>query len=295
MDTEQPIPTVPPAAPAAVPATEEHRPLAHTYQDDLNQAMDVTDPAAVQKMLADARDEEMIEAARTETQHERRWYGLTSFLLILLALAALAYGTYYYMRLTVKVQPAPSVGAFQTSPAIVASSTSIQQVLATMTAATDLPVGKPELITLVTDNNVQLTNSQLYDFIGATVPEPLQAVIAVARLGVVNTGKDIVPFIVASVNDQDKASNEFLIAEPSLLQMFYQALNIDISGIQQTTPQTFQSQYFNNIAVRTFTVTNATTGQQHTLLYGAIPNNVMVITTTPDALKAVYDSIINQH
>jgi hypothetical protein len=291
MDSEHP--TNP--EPSAVPETEHS--YAHTYQDDMNKAMQATDPASVQKMMEDARVQQAeAEEIKTE-QSERKWYSISGLFLIILTVAVVGFGAYYYMHLTVKVVPTASVGAFQSTENIVASTTSIQSVLATLAASTTLPVGKPELVNLVTDaqTNTLLSNSQLYSFIGAQVPGPLQGVITVARLGIVNTGQGVIPFIVASVSDPDKSSKEFTIAEPGLLQLFYQALGIDISGISLSAIPAFQSQYFYNLPVRTLSVTDSTGQQSMIMLYGYASNNIVVITPKPEALKAVYDSIINQN
>ncbi len=291
MEPEQPQPDV-------EKVEQEKRIFAHTLQDDLDHAMQAVDPASVQQMFADARSHEA-EIIERKTEHkERRWYSMSSFVLILLTLAVLAVGTYLYMHLTVKVIPAQSVGVFQSTQNIDVSTTSIQQVLTNLTISTTLPVGKPELVNLVTDatTNTLLTNSQLYSFIGAEVPEPLQSAISVARLGVLNTGKDVIPFIVASVPDPEKASKELTIAEPGLLQLFYQALGITISGIQiNSALQPFQSQYFYNLPVRTLSGIDNTGKQSMLFLYGYASNNIVVLTSQPQALKAVYDSIINQH
>ena len=170
--------------------------------------------------------------------------------------------------------------------------------LATFGNSTTLPVGKPLLINLVTDDTTKtlLSNSQLYAFIGATVPEPLQSVISVARLGILNTGKDIEPFIVISVSNPETASKELGIAEQNLLQMFGPALGINLSTIQTQVGQTFQSQYFYNLPVRTLSsVATTASPQQMLFLYGYVNNNIIVISAKPEALKAVYDTVINQH
>ncbi len=287
------------------PNPEVH-PLIHTYQDDLARVMNATEAPVVQALLATARARDEENAIEEVEQKERRWYSATSIVLILLTLAVLAFGTYYYFRLTVKVRPAPSVGVFPTSDTIVASSTTMQQVLATFAASATLPVGKPTLINLVNDPSTPssasgqaqqplLSNSQLYQFIGAEVPEPLQSVISVARWGVVNTGTAIVPFIVASVSDPEKASKEFSIAEPTLLKLFSPALGIDTTAEQDVIGQTFQSQYFYNLPVRTMSGQDAQGKQTVVFLYGYATNTIIVITPKPEALKAIYDTVINQH
>jgi hypothetical protein len=270
-------------------------PLTHTYQDDLARVMNATEAPVVQALLADARARDVENAIEVGEQKERRWYSVTSSMLILLTLAVVAAGAYYYIHLTVKVRPAPSVGIFQSTDALVASTTTIQKVLATYTASTTLPVGKPTLIDVMTDSQTLLSNRELYAFIGADVPEPLQAVISVARLGVVNIGSSVVPFIVASVPDPEKASKEFTIAEPSLLKLFSPALGIDTTAEQHTVGQPFQSQYFYNLPVRTIPKAGNADSQGVAFLYGYATNNIIVITAKPEALKAIYDTVINQH
>lgn len=277
--------------------TEEQHPLTHSYEDDLSHAMNVTDAPIVQELLADARERENMATVMADEHEEQKWYSRSSLLLLFLALAIVGYGAYYYYHLTVKVQPAASVGVFQNSSTVPINSTTLQQVLAQYTAATTLPLNKPTLINLVTDqqSNALLTNSQLYTFIGAAVPEPLQGVITAARLGVVHTTEGIYPFIVASVSDPEKASKEFAIAEPSLMKLFSPALAIDTTVEQNTAGLTFQSQYLYNLPVRIVQSVDATTKTQEVVfLYGYATNNVIVITGHPEALKAVYDSIINQ-
>jgi hypothetical protein len=303
MEPEKPI-----IAPEPVPTPEVH-PLAHTYQDDLARVMNATEAPVVQELLADARARDVENAIEIVEQKERRWYSVTSIILILLTLAVAAFGAYYYIHLTVKVHPAPSVGIFQSTDNVVASSTTIQKVLATYTASTVLPIGKPTLINLVTEPSTDsapsstsgqvqstlLSTSQFYTFIGAEVPEPLQSVISVARLGVVNTGTEVVPFIIASVGDPEKASKEFTIAEPSLLKLFSPALGIDTTAEQNVVGQTFKSQYFYNLPVRTISGVAASDTQHVVFLYGYATNTVVVITAKPEALKAVYDTVIAQH
>jgi hypothetical protein len=276
---------------------EEQHSLAHTYQDDLAQAMNATDATEVQALLSQAREKDAEAAIEVVEQREKKWYSTSSILLIILTLAVIGAGTYYYMHLTVPIQPAASVGVFQSSGTIVASGTTIQDVLNSFTTSTSLPQGKPLLVNLVTDtaSGTLISNAQLYSFIGATVPEPLQSVISSVRLGVVNTGQEVLPFIIASVPDPEKASNEFSIEEPTLIQMFSHALNVDATTIPTQPAQAFQSQYFYNLPVRTLTVTDPTTQQPKLVfLYGYATNNVLVMATKPEVLKAVYDTVISQ-
>jgi len=307
------------------PQPEEQHALAHTYQDDMAKAMDITDPATIQAMLADAREREGETVVIAAEQRERKWYSLSSLLLLLMTVAIAGYGAYYYMHLTVKTQPTASVGVFQSTDNIAIDTTTIQEVLTTLAKSTTLPVGKPLVVNLVKDSktNTLISNSDLYSFIGAQLTEPLQASIAVARLGVVNTGKEVLPFIIASVPDPLKTSKELTIAEPTLLQLFSQALTIPAAVVPSTTTvttqspttasaqvatmqvraiqapvvlPTFKSQYFYNLPVRSLSAINPVTGQQDIVfLYGYVSNTILVITTKPTVLKAVYDTILSQH
>ena len=285
------------------PAMPEENRRSHTYQDDLDQAMNVTEAPVVQKMLEDARDRETLAVEETKEQGERKVYSLSSLLLILLTLGVIGYGAYYYRHLTVPVQPTQSVGAFPGTANIPVSKMSFQQLIASYVTPTDaaqpaLPAGQPTLINLVTDTQppVLLSNSQLYSYIGAKVPEPLQSVVRVVRLGMLNTGTQNLPFLIMSVPDPENASKEFTIAEPDLLQLFGPALNINLADVQNNVEQSFESQYFYNLPVRTLSTEGTVdTPAQRIFLYGYANNNTIVIATDPAVLKAVYDALINQH
>lgn len=272
---------------------------AHTFQDDLNQAMDVTEAPVVQEMLQTARDREAFATEEVKEQEQKKSYSLGSIIFLLLTLGIIGYGAYHYAHLTVKLQPTQSVGVFPTTPTIVASTTTLPAVLTNYAvtqspqgAGMNLSIGKPTLVNLVSDGttNTLLSNAQLYSFIGATVPEPLQSIISVARLGLVNTGKEVDSFIIMSVPNPDTASREFSIAESSLLQLFGPALGIHSENFQNIIGQSFQSQYFYNLPVRIMTGSNGSL-----FLYGYANNNTVVIASDPFVLKAVYDALINQH
>lgn len=295
MESEQSIPV--PKKPVEQ-AEQEGHPLIHTYSDDMAQAMNATDATVVQEMLTDARDRETTAIQEIEEQKERKWYSISALIFIFLTLAVIGAGIYYYKHLTVPVQPAASVGAFPGTNTIVASSTTIGGLLSTLSTDTTVAQGRPTLVNLVTDaaqGSELLSNAQLYTFIGARVPEPLQATISVARLGVLSTDGTIAPFLIMSVPNPESASKELSIAEPTLLQLFGPALNIDMAALQNQVDQNFQSHYFYNLPVRTLsTAPNTATPQQLIFLYGYANNNTLVITADPKVLKAVYDSLINQ-
>jgi len=272
--------------------------LAHTYQDDLNQVMNATEAPVVQQLLADAREHEALAAEEIVEQKERKWYSISALTLIVLTLAVICFGAYYYTHLTVPIHPAVSVGAFPDTDPIVANATTIDQVITNLTASTTLPVGKPTLVDLVTDTktNTLLSDTQLFSFMQSAVPEPLQSTIGEARLGIVNTGNAIVPFIIASVSNPQNASLQFTDAEPALLQIFYKPLNIDLATYQNDESQPFQSQYFYNLPVRTLSAPASIMSPQTLIfLYGYASNNTIVITTQPAVLEDIYDAIINQN
>lgn len=278
--------------------------LAHTYQDDLARAMNATDAPIVQELLADARDRELLAAEEIVERREEKWYSITALLLIILTIVVIGAGTYYYLHLTVPVHPSVSVGVFQSTDNIVASATTIDQVITNLTTPLNtttqpvLQIGKPTLINLVTDakTNALLLDTQLFSFMQATVPEPLQSAISAARLGVVNTGTEVVPFIILSVPNPQKASQEFTNTEPALLQMFYKPLAINLAAYQSAPASTlsFQSQYFFNLPVRTLVDARASAPQNVVFLYGYASNNIIVITTKPQVLKYIYDTIVSQ-
>lgn len=279
------------------PTVPQPRHLTHDYESDLSQAMNATDAKVVQELLTDARERELIEKEERLIKMQHRWFLAGSFILLILALGAAAYGVYHYTRSTVTIHKTESVGVFASTAPIVTSTTDIRETIATLKADTTLAERKPVLLSLVSDDATLglVTNSELFDFIEAKPTEPFVAAISVLRLGVYNDGTTVTPFLVASVADPEVASKEFLIAEPELLRMFYSGLGIDIATHQNEIGKGFESKYLYNLPVRTLDAVNTETGERKTvLLYGYATDNIIVITQSPPVLKAIYETVIRQ-
>lgn len=271
-------------------------PMVHTYQDDLANAMDATDASAVQELIAAAREREAVMKDEQTKERERGWYVAGSLILFFLAIGAAVYGVYYYTHLTVPVQKTFSPGVFATTEPVVAGSTDIRQLLKTFTPET-VPPAKPMVVPLVenTESFMPITIQSFFAFIEAKPSEPFVATLEGIRLGIMNTGKEVTPFLIASVADSEIASKEFLIAEPTMVDMFYPSLGIDLKATPAEEGRGFRSEYFYNLPVRVLRAKDQNTGEDRTLLfYGYATEHSIVITTRPDVLKAVYDTIIKQ-
>ncbi len=284
------------AAPEPLVPIPEHQVLVHTYEDDLARSMNVSDAKVVQELLTSAREREGILKEEVQKRKARGWYTTGAIILILSALASAGYGVYHYTRLTVPVQQSVSIGVFPSTAPIDASTTSIEAVIAALEADTTLIDDKPYLVDLVSDEKTQvlLNNAQLFSFIGATPTEPFATSLGVIRLGVMNTANGTVPFLIASLPNPEIANKEFLIAEQKLLFMFSKALDITTATIAPETSQEFVGEYRYNLPVRVLYTTNTVGVRGLTMLYGSATDNIVVITTTPEILKAIYDTIIRQ-
>ncbi len=286
-------PTTVPVKPVMV--TAPHR--SHTYEDDVAKAMNATDASVVQELLTTARERETVQEEFKKNAHQRKWYGLFSAIFIILALAGFGYGTYHYYKLTVPVKQRFSVGVFPSTAPIVVSETDVRKTITELSALSSLSEGKPMLVPFVTDGATltPVNKDEFFSFLESSPSEPLLASIDIARLGIMNTGLQNTPFLIFSVVDPEVASKELLIAEPALLQLFYKALGIDIASHVSLAGKGFESTYLYNLPVRRLTVEDTETGETPTvLLYGYATNNIVVITTKPEVLKAVYDTIIRQ-
>lgn len=270
---------------------------AHTYQDDLSRAMNATDANVVQELIALAREKEEAERQYKKSIGQRKLYSFFSIVFLIIAAGAIGYSIYHYNSLTVPVEESVSVGVFPSTDPIVTSTTDIRQTLATLRAA-QLKEGKPSLVPLVGDEATltPLSKSDFFSFIEATPTEPFSATMDIVRLGMLNEGFTTTPFIILSVRDPQIASKEFLIAEPKLIQLFYRALDIDPGTLTLEAGSSFESTYLYNLPVRMLR-TPAPEGGEGTpiILYGYATNNIVVITTKPSVLKAVYDTIAKQH
>lgn len=281
--------------PVPTPQPEKPRGAMHTFQSDLDKAMDTTEASAVQELLQTARDKETFEHEREAVRHQRKWYTTGAVILIVLALGAVAFGWYYYHTLTVKVLPQPTVGVFQNLNPINTDTTDLMAALSTLTTSVSLPEGKPFLVPLVNTNGNTLSPEATLSYLKVSVGEPFIATLSLVRLGVMNTGTIITPFVILSTPTPELATKEFLIAEPTLLDTVAQVLTIDLTVTARDISPTFTSVYMYNLPVRTLTSTNVDTGEKTILMYyGYATDNTAVIGTNPTVLKAIYDTIIRQ-
>lgn len=288
-----------PLRPADAPDEGASNLVVQTYEKDLARAMDTTDASVVQELLQTAREKEVLVKEKEVVRHQRGWYTTGGLILILLALGALGYGIYYYNHLTVPVAPSIAVGVFQsTEPIVVTPETTITDIVTTITAKSDLPEGKPFLVPLISDSTTRapLSNEELLTTIGARASEPFIAALSLVRLGSMNTGNAVVPFVIFSVPNPEIATKEFLIAEPKLLEMVAPILNIDLATQTDEIGKGFTSSYMYNLPVRSLTALNRDTQQERLVFYyGYATDTTIVLATNPSVLKAVYDTIIRQH
>jgi hypothetical protein len=271
---------------------ETHK--SHTYEDDLSLAMNATDASVVQELLTEAREREVTEKEYRIKTVQRKWYSFFSVFFVLLAVFAFGYGIYHYQKLTVPVEKSLSVGVFPSTNIVVTSSSSIESTIAQFKKDSTLAEGKPALVPLVQNeqNLAGISKFDFFKFIESSPTEPFIASMEIIRLGMVNTGETVVPFVILSVPDPQIASKEFLIAEKSLLQLFYRALDIDISNHIAEVGKEFVGTYLYNLPVRVLYKGEGT--GEVVLLYGYATNNILVVTTKPEVLRAVYDTIIRQ-
>ncbi len=274
------------------------RPIVQTYEDDLARAMDATEAGVVQELLETAREREAIETERTTRTRERGWYTAGGLILMILALGFIGYGAYYYTHLTVNVVAPATVGVFPSITPVVASTTTIKALRDTLTTDTEIILpGKPTLVPLVTDEKTltPINPDAFFAFMGARASEPFIATLTLARLGIMNTGDSVVPFLIFSVPNTELAAKEFLIAEPKLLEMVAPVLGIDLSLHTEEIGKGFESRYMYNLPVRTLTSVDPDTQISTILFYYAFAtDHTVVISTDPTVLKAIYDTIIRQ-
>ena len=278
---------------------EEEKPIkhvVHTYEDDLSKAMDTTDASVVQELLSEGREREAIEKETKIRTKQKSWYSTCSIILIILTLFAIVYGVYHYKRLTVQVQKSATVGVFPSTKAIVSRELDIRTTIKTLVENTELEDGKPYLVPIVEEaNNPTLLNpSMLFSFFESGVSEPFISSFNLVRLGIISTGNSHVPFIIGSTKDSEISSKEFLIAEPSLLKNLYKALGVDIGNYEQEIGKTFVSEYLYNIPVRSLRYDSKEEKAKLIFFYARVTDDIVVFTTSPGALKAIYDSLIRQ-
>ncbi len=287
--TEQ-LPTTEP-----LPAQSDKH-TSHTYEDDLAKAMDATDAKVVQQMLSEGREKEQIALEEKTQKSQKAWYKAGAIILILFTCASFGYGVYHYYNLTVPAETTASVGVFPSSEPILSSTTDIRKVVEGLKANANLTEGKPTLLPLVSDEKTLtlLSVSEMFSFFESKPSEPFLASFNIARIGVMSTGTENVPFVITSVVDPEISSKELLIAEPTLLQTFYRPLGIDIAEHEQEIGKGFVGEYMYNIPVRALRYETLEQSNNLLFFYAKVTDQIVVFTTKPEVLKAIYDSLIRQ-
>lgn len=269
--------------------------LSRTYENDLSNAMSVTDAKVVQTMLRDARNREELENIIKKEKRARKWYVAGSIFLFIATLAAIGYSVYHYQKLTVPVVEYVSVGVFPTTPITSIQETTISTVLQNLNPD-DFPEGRPYLIDLVNNNETRelLTNTQLFNFIEAPVNEPFTATFSVVRMGVMKKEGALIPFIIGSTENPENTLRELSIAEPSLIAYFERSLPVQTDLIAPDSLSTFTSEYRFNIALRSLYTTTLEGIRRLTIFYGLINDQTAIIATEPEIVRAVYETLIKQ-
>jgi hypothetical protein len=269
--------------------------IVHTYSDDVAKALDTTEASVVQELLIEGREREEIEKETEIRNKQKVWYKIGGFILTILTLSAIAYTVYHYMNLTVEVEPTATVGVFPSSESVISENTNIRALMAGIKIDTTLEKNKPTLIPIVKDQATLtlLTPYELFSFFEARASEPFLSSFSLIRLGVMSDGIKNIPFIIGATKDAEISAKELLIAEPDLIQMLYIPLDIDISNIKEEVGKNFVGDYMYNIPVRIFEYPKEgdTKGM---FFYARVTDDIVVFTTSPEALKAIYDSLIKQ-
>ncbi len=283
----EPIPVIP---------AQAGKHTSHTYDDDLAKALDATDAKIVQQMLNEGREREQNTIEEKKSKKQKGWYKAGVIILLLFTSLALAYGVYHYKKLTVPAEYSASVGVFPSTETVLFSTTDIRKVVENIKSNNDLGANKPTLVPLVSDEqNLNLLSvNEIFSFFEASPSEPFLTSFNIVRLGIMNTGIENAPFVIASVNNAEIASKELLIAEPGLLQMFYRPLGIDLAEHSQEIGREFTGEYMYNIPVRTVRYNNEERSGNLLFFYGRATDDIVVFTTKPEVLKAIYDSLIRQ-
>ncbi len=275
---------------------EPQRHTMQTYADDLSKAMNTTDASVIQELLSEGKEREQLVLEEKTKRSQRGWYKAGTIILVLFASVSLLYGIYHYKKLTVPAKEAVTVGVFPSTQPILSSSTDIRKIIETISSDTTLQEGKPTLIPLVSDENTLtlLSNEEIFSFFEAKPTEPFLTAFGLVRMGAMNVDGENVPFVIASVNDAEVAAKELLIAEPELLQMFYRALNIDIGKHSQEIGKGFVGEYLYNIPIRSLKYDDEEKKGNLLFFYARATDQIVVFSTRPEVLKAIYDSIIRQ-
>jgi hypothetical protein len=274
--------------------TQKH--TIQTYADDLSKAMNTTDASVIQELLSEGKEREQIANEEKHNKSQRGWYKTGATILIIFSLASLAYGGYHYKKLTVPAKEAVSVGVFPSTEPVLYSNTDIRKTIEKISSDTTLQENKPTLIPLVSDEKTLtlLSNEEIFSFFESKPSEPFLAAFSLVRMGAMNVGGKNVPFVIASINDTEIAAKELLIAEPDLLKMFYRVLNIDISKHGQEIGKSFVGEYLYNIPIRSLRYDSAEKKDNLLFFYARATDQIVVFSTEPGVLKAIYDSIISQ-
>ena len=278
------------------PAQEPQKHTMQTYADDLSKALDTTDAAVVQELLKEGREREAQEKEKALRAHQGVWYKAGTIILILCTLVAIGYSAYYYAHLTVPAQKAVSVGIFPSTSVILASDTDIRKAVELIKEDTSLEEGRPYLVPLVSDSSALtlLTPNELFSFFEAKASEPLVTSFNLLRLGVMNDKGNRTPFLIGATKDAEISAKELLIAEPSLLQIFYRPLDIDISGHATEIGKAFSGEYLYNIPIRALRYDSETEKEKLLFFYARVTDEIVVFTTSPSVLKAIYNSLVSQ-
>lgn len=268
----------------------------HTYADDLSKALDTTDATVVQELLAEGREREAQEKQENVRTHQRAWYKAGAIILIACTLLSLGYSVYHYTQLTVPAEKAVSVGVFPSTEVIVVEDTDIRKVVDLIKENPTIENGRPYLVPLVNDPSTLtlLTPSEMFSFFEAKASEPLITSFNLLRFGVMGSEEKHIPFIIGVTKDTEVSTKELLIAEPSLLQMLYRPLDIDIAGHAEEIGRDFSGEYLYNIPVRTLRYDSETEKGKLLFFYARVTDDIVVFTSSPSTLKAIYDSLIRQ-
>ena len=268
----------------------------HTYADDLSRALDTTDAVVVQELLTEGREREAEEKQEGIRTHQRAWYKAGATILIICTLLASGYSVYYYTNLTVPTEKALSVGVFPSTEIIVAGETDIRKAVEAIKNSKSLGNEKPYLVPLVSngDTLALLTTSELFSFFEAKASEPLITSFNLLRLGVMNIGEENTTFVIGVTKDAEISAKELLIAEPDLLQMLYRALGINLENHSSEIGKPFAGEYLYNIPVRTLRYDDESEKGKLLFFYARVSDEIVVFTTSPSVLKAIYEGLIHQ-
>jgi hypothetical protein len=280
------------------PENQNTKHTTHTYSDDLAKAMDTTDAKVVQQLLNEGREREAVISEEKIIKKQKTWYSVGAIILIVATLASLLYSLYYYTNLTVPIKPVPSVGIFPNTETINSTNTDIRKVVESLKKDTKLEESRPTLVSITKDESslLQLSSDEIFSFFESNATEPFLASFDIARLGVINIGGEVTTFIIASMTDTEISTKELLIAEPTLLRMFYKPLNINLTNYVKQIGKNFSGEYMYNIPTRVLRDDTVDPKKDNVIFfYAKVTDQIVVFTTKPNALKAIYDNLIRQN